>query len=788
MRAFYPHFRLHGSRKWTYTSTFLLVLLLLLLAGRGSAWATTKTVTYIFDYGMLANHSSLKFVSMSLDENGDTPFEGATTIEPRMFDYNTSAYFSLPDGFTFSFDWGSATALQSSGIGFCHNDVNLEYRINWNFINSNVGNAHYYVTSIRLTDIYGNPMNLEGGGTATADFTFSEVASMTFTAARGSASSNSTGFFKKLVITYSDVITLTSENTDIGIADEYFDDGINEPVPTVVYKGAHGNVTLVKYTDYSIGYWKISSTQKQISISGKGKYTGTITKEYTLRGIQLSDFHQLGDGSYEIASKDDLYRLSRFVNNQRNNCHDVIFRQTADIVCDNNFIPIGNTANSPFCGTYDGQGFTISGITVSCTGQTDDDKYVGLFGYIRPYFEIHNTHVPIIVLYYGLIKNVVLASSTFTGHQYVGGIAGYVCGAVINCRVEDSVTVNAGAVGAQYIGGIAGYLDNGSKHDDSTSWSQLEGIFCAATVSSNGMTGCSYLGGLVGYVDNYITRLHDCLFLGNMSVSDASNFGGIAGGGSNCSLLNNYFIASGVSGAIDGSDIDGARRGHIVTLEENVSLAGAGTSYNVSGLTVIGSRNYALRQGSTIYSGESQNLGDLSYSGSIPDGQSVLFTVNGEGVSGNYFTMPARDVTIGVTFISSDLLFLTGMHNNGFYWSTFYDGTKRYSLPEGATAYTMDKDYHLYRLGTDGRTIPEDIAVVIIADKEEITLTRDNGTSEIDVHGGENILQGSDSEVPVNDFYGDIPYVLGVAGDVFGFHPYGGASIPANKAYYLTTQ
>jgi hypothetical protein len=130
---------------------------------------------------------------------------------------------------------------------------------------------------------------------------------------------------------------------------------------------------------------------------------------------------------------------------------------------------------------------------------------------------------------------------------------------------------------------------------------------------------------------------------------------------------------------------------------------------------------------------------------------------------------------------------LSGYPHDGLYGATFYCGYARYTLPEGAQAYTMDADFHLYRLGTDGRTIPEDLAVVIISDKQSITLTRDNGTSEIDVNRDENILQGSDSPVTVSSISGT-PHVLGVAGDVFGFHPYGGASIPANKAYYLTTQ
>lgn len=96
----------------------------------------------------------------------------------------------------------------------------------------------------------------------------------------------------------------------------------------------------------------------------------------------------------------------------------------------------------------------------------------------------------------------------------------------------------------------------------------------------------------------------------------------------------------------------------------------------------------------------------------------------------------------------------------------------------------MDKDYHLYRLGTDGRTIPENTAVVIVADKQGIILTPDGGTSTITDHApGGNILLGSGSAIPG----GKSAYVLSVdTGGTIGFRQYtGNDAIPAGKAYYL---
>lgn len=128
---------------------------------------------------------------------------------------------------------------------------------------------------------------------------------------------------------------------------------------------------------------------------------------------------------------------------------------------------------------------------------------------------------------------------------------------------------------------------------------------------------------------------------------------------------------------------------------------------------------------------------------------------------------------------------LSGHLNGGVYWTTYYNQNVRFLLPAGATAYTMGNDYQLYRLGTDGRTIPADQAVVIISDKQTIDLISDTGTSEVTDHAlGGNILCGSDNEVTVSGISSTV-YVLGFDGSKLGLYKYTGAKIPANKAYYV---
>ena len=128
------------------------------------------------------------------------------------------------------------------------------------------------------------------------------------------------------------------------------------------------------------------------------------------------------------------------------------------------------------------------------------------------------------------------------------------------------------------------------------------------------------------------------------------------------------------------------------------------------------------------------------------------------------------------------------------WWGTYY-GNQRYTLPEGAAAYTMDKDHQLFRLGTDGRTIPAEVAVVVICDlapeivdgKPRITLTPDSGNSPVADHApnGGNILRGGPATLTDGKVDGKTPYVLGIVNGVLGFYEYTGGDVPAHKAYYV---
>lgn len=157
------------------------------------------------------------------------------------------------------------------------------------------------------------------------------------------------------------------------------------------------------------------------------------------------------------------------------------------------WLPIG-TNQHPFQGTFDGDGKTISDMTVN--GGVIND--VGLFGYI---------HTD------GKVQNLTVSNSKVTGSDYVGIIAGRIFGVdgtITNCTVDGTNTVT----GEKYVGGIVGHM-LGTR-------TKIEGCW----VKGDAITGTRDVGGIIGYCGG------DGIILGCRSaatVTGTINCGGVAG-------------------------------------------------------------------------------------------------------------------------------------------------------------------------------------------------------------------------------------------------------------------
>lgn len=199
-----------------------------------------------------------------------------------------------------------------------------------------------------------------------------------------------------------------------------------------------------------------------------------------------------------------------------------------------NFTPIG-TKSSPFTGTFDGDGHTISGLTVS------GDSYLGLFGYVGAGGKIEN--VTITNGDDNGSPSTITATSSSKVIHCVGSIAGYVYGtagtddpAIENCSSSAKVTVTSTMQPSS--SKSAEFTPEGTPTSGSSSESLDSGY------SDNGTT-IEYIGGVVGYCAGSI---EDTSYSGTLSATThespqsedettmGTSVGGVAGqvGGFDC--------------------------------------------------------------------------------------------------------------------------------------------------------------------------------------------------------------------------------------------------------------
>ena len=160
----------------------------------------------------------------------------------------------------------------------------------------------------------------------------------------------------------------------------------------------------------------------------------------------------------------------------------------------------------PFVGIFEGLGHTITGLTIVKSGD-----YAGLFGANGG----------------GTVRDIGLIDASVSGESYVGSLAGYNSGTIVNAYATGTVSGSStswdvgGLVGENYEGGI------------------IAGSYAASTVS-----GSWYVGGLAGA--NYGGTVTDSYATG--AVSGSTNVGGLAGENFKGAITGSY-----ATGAVSGS-------------------------------------------------------------------------------------------------------------------------------------------------------------------------------------------------------------------------------------------
>ena len=213
--------------------------------------------------------------------------------------------------------------------------------------------------------------------------------------------------------------------------------------------------------------------------------------------------------------------------------------------------PIGARWSS-YTGTFDGQGYTISGLYFN----NPTSSYVGLFGSIGAN---------------GKISNVGVLDSYFQFSEFGGGVCGVNYGTVRDCKNTGSVR------GLAAIGGVCGLNEKGGI---------IENSFNEGTVSGTG-DNVQQVGGVCGYNNGTIKSCYN-----TASVSGQNSVGGVCGLNSrgiitNCfneGTVSGQTFVGGVCGNGCGVTTTNCFNGGIVSGQSHVSgVCGYDYNYNYDG-------------------------------------------------------------------------------------------------------------------------------------------------------------------------------------------------------------
>lgn len=250
------------------------------------------------------------------------------------------------------------------------------------------------------------------------------------------------------------------------------------------------------------------------SSGAKAEEESFAAPEPPAAGISFSAVHTLWDGSseaepkqneagvYQIGTAAELAWFRTYVNNTPQCSASAVLTANIDLA-GYNWAPISTQAAAAdkYSGTFDGQFYTISGLSV--TGTTASQ---GLFSDING----------------ATIKNLLVEGNVSSSNNYVGGIVGTTRSSTIeNCSFSGSVTYTGS--GSHYIGGIIG--------GNQTNPSVIRG--CVNNAAVTGYTA----GGILGYSTQKNT-IENCYNTGAIKGSFRS--GGIVGQATNGSITSCY--------------------------------------------------------------------------------------------------------------------------------------------------------------------------------------------------------------------------------------------------------
>ena len=290
----------------------------------------------------------------------------------------------------------------------------------------------------------------------------------------------------------------------------------------------------------------------------------------------------LNNGYYEINNGGKLFWFASYVNGDPTHVEEatskhlnINARLTSDISLHNpknsgatEWTPIGETSGTgtnAFAGTFDGQGHTISDLSI--TTLPSGAVRTGLFG----------------TTYGGVVKDFTIKGSITLSAGNKGdnsGIGGAI-GATKNRTAVSGVTSyvnisNTSANALVHVGGVVGelysstakqclYFGSINLQNASDSIGGVVGYinnseigYCANLGTVKTATAGAYVGGVLGYLNNEYGKVHNCYNYGSVKNGDGNHCGAIIGwlrSGTASNLTDNYYLTGSASSAFGAGSI-----------------------------------------------------------------------------------------------------------------------------------------------------------------------------------------------------------------------------------------
>lgn len=553
---------------------------------------------------------------------------------------------------------------------------------------------------------------------------------------------------------------------------------------------AEGEVSLTIPDALAAGTYTLNVFSEQYN----GDYQTDYASAFEAVTLTVSATPEQINGVYQIKTANNLFWFAALVNGTltdgtAQNAACAVLTTNIDLTGEA-WTPIGSESN-PYTGTFDGAGYTISGMTIE-----NAESYSGLFGNVTGTVRdftvtgsITITGDETVSRVGGAVGSLGIASAGGTvsgvisgvditvsaGNDHIGGVVGSMpensSPTVENCIYTGKITVT---VAAGSVAGVVGYIRTGT----------IQNCANQGSISVSG-SGDGSVGGILGYCNNKSIKITACYNTGIISASGTANVGAIVGNNrddnnhvgqatvSNCCYLTGS--ADKGQGQLD-TDAVGTvvKDDNAFTSGEVACLLQGDQTVQVWGQT-LGTDNYPVLTtdeakrvyAAKLYKGSAENVSELykNASGiSSPEEPNALLVIeNAPSAStgtnivvknGNAYTCANLELTDGADFYTP-VAFTAAQAT---YSRPLADGTQwgTVALPFDATTVTGAELFRVVRQDGDALYVDETNGMaggepLVFRANAEVTTVDFKGTDvtvrATDAEAGSTLLKGTSQTV-----------------------------------------